>query len=145
MRFILSTGEAVKSCVNAVLQCNIKKPMVVTIKEYKKNRSTSQNAVYWMWLEVISKDTGFTKDELHDRFRLQLFSEIDDIDPTVERTVKYKIDGKIQDVTLTEITSSTELNTKQFTEYLQKIEILASSIDIVLPRPEDYYIAMGER
>lgn len=138
MRFILNSSEVVKNCISALTQVNTDKPMIVTIKEYKKNRSNSQNNLYWEWLTIISKDTGFTKEELHDRLRLQFLG-------TTEREVNYKIDGKVQKVTLKEIKSTTELNTKEFTDYLEKIEATAGIMDIILPHPQDYYIAMEER
>ena len=36
---------------------------VVTIK--KSNRSDAQNRLYFYWVEILSKEVGYSKDEMH--------------------------------------------------------------------------------
>ncbi|MCK5604496.1 hypothetical protein KAR91_21580 [Candidatus Pacearchaeota archaeon] len=116
--------------IKHVQALNIDKPWSVDIKPYKKNRSLSQNKLYFLWLNTIGNDIGYTTDELHaimaDKF---LPDEI----------VEYG--GK----QIKKDKSTSRLNTKEFTEYLEKIDrFAAAELGIVLPSPEDlYYEAMG--
>lgn len=109
---------------------NIDKPWAVDIKLYKKNRSLSQNKLYWKWITRIGDSIGYERDELHaiiaDKF---LPDEI----------VEYG--GK----QIKKDKSTSRLNTKEFTEYLEKIDrFAAAELGIVLPSPEDlYYEAMS--
>ncbi|MCK5602159.1 recombination protein NinB [Candidatus Pacearchaeota archaeon] len=109
---------------------NIDKPWSVDIELYKKNRSLSQNKLYWKWITCIGDSIGYGRDELHaimaDKF---LPNEI----------VEYG--GK----QIKKDKSTSRLNTKEFTEYLEKIDrFAAAELGIILPSPEDcYYEAMG--
>src|SRR3990167_4067664 len=42
---------------------------VLQIKRKWNKRSLSQNALYWLWLGVASKDIGHTENELHTIFK----------------------------------------------------------------------------
>jgi len=105
---------------------NIDKPWSVDIKPYKKNRSLSQNKLYWKWITCIGDSIGYERDELHaimaDKF---LPDEI----------VEYG--GK----QIKKDKSTSRLNTKEFTEYLEKIDrFAASELGIVLPTNDDLYL-----
>jgi len=97
----------------------------VKIKKKHWQRSVSQNALYWLWLTCIEKETGNDKNNLHEFFKAKFlgFEEIDVFDHGVF-TVK----------------STTNLNTSQFKEYLDKIQIFISTeLGIELPDPQDKY------
>lgn len=100
----------------------------VTIEPYKKDRTNAQNRLMWMWLGIIAKDTGNSAENLHEIFKLKFLS--------TERIQSLGYDIEIPK-------STTKLTTQEFTDYLDKIEALALSIDIRLPHPTDlYYEAM---
>ena len=90
------------------------------IKIKRKFRSIRQNSLYWLWLGVISADTGFTEDELHTTFKSMFLTD---------HTRKIPI-----------VRSTTVLNTQEFTIYLNKIEdTCREKLEINLPRPEEFY------
>ena len=85
------------------------------------NRSVSQNALYWMWLTCIQNDTGQDKDDLHKYFAKKYLG-----------TETIEIFGDVQE----KIKSTPDQNTKEFTEYLDKIRHFASEeLSIYLPLP----------
>lgn len=116
--YYVHNEEILKNCIQA-----IKEDMPVSVSISKKKRSLNQNAMYWKWLEIISDYTGYTKDDLHDKFRLKFLPK-----KTLE------VDGRLYRLP----TSTTDLNTKDFTEYLNKIELVACGMELNLPSKRDY-------
>ncbi len=118
--------------ISHIKALNIDKPWTVVIKPYKKNRSLSQNKLYWKWITCIGDEIGYERDELHaimaDKF---LPDEI----------VEYG--GK----QIKKDKSTSRLNTKEFTEYLEKIDRWAvTEMGIILPSPDDLiFDALGYR
>lgn len=98
-------------------------PVVVSIKPAKTKRSLLQNNLYWAWLTDLSPYTGYNVEELHTLFKVRFLGL---------KAVKF--DGIEYQVPK----STTELTTKQFTEYLDKIYAAASQIGVTLHWP-DYY------
>ena len=90
----------------------------VRIRKWRTKRSLQQNALYWMWLQVIAQDLGYDTEELHNSFRAMFL---------VDREKKIPL-----------VRSTTTLNKMEFTQYLDKIEREASQLGIVLPQPEEY-------
>jgi len=90
----------------------------IEIKKVRAIRSLQQNALYWMWLSIISNDTGFTPDELHTTFRSMFLTDHSQRLPVVR--------------------STTVLNKIQFGLYLDKIEREAGKMGIILPVPDQY-------
>jgi hypothetical protein len=118
--------------INKIKSLNLDKPWSVDIKPYKKNRSLAQNKLYFMWMKIIGDEIGYTSEEIHaimaDRFLTTEFVEYGGN--------KIKRDK-----------STSKLNTKEFTEYLESIDRWAAGeMGIVLPSPEDLiFEAMGIR
>ena len=94
----------------------------VTIAAARPIRSLSQNALYWLWLTAISEKTGNEKDDLHEFFAKKFL-------PMQEA----KVFGKI----IYKKTSTKELDTAIFKQYLDKIQIFASGEGIELLNPGD--------
>ena len=93
----------------------------------RKIRSVSQNALYWLWLTCIEKETGNDKIDLHEYFKQEFLGHIT---KEVFNTEVYPL------------RSTTGLNTKEFTDYLNKIQVfVASELGIVLPLPEDQHFS----
>ena len=38
----------------------------IRIKVRTNNRTTEQNSLYWKWINIMSEETGFTKEEMHE-------------------------------------------------------------------------------
>lgn len=129
MRFRIRNNQAVENCIKAIQELKFEDDMQVEIKPYVAKRSIDANNLYWMWIDVISKYTGYAKNEMHDVMRAKFL----------------KINFRVVDgIKLTELTSTTSLNTKDFNNYMHDIEAFAVENDIKLPYPEELIYAIGE-
>lgn len=94
-------------------------------KEFKieslvRTRSLSQNNLYWMYLEIIERETGNNANDLHEYFRRTLLSP------------KWlKVMGKEIKVPK----STTELKKNEFSEYMEKI---CAETGVPIPDTEQY-------
>lgn len=103
------------------------KPYDINIDVHRVKRSTSQNALYWLWLDIVADETGNSRDELHDVFRTKFL-------PVAEH--------EVLGVVVRELPTTTKLSTDQFTTYLNQIEVFCNTeLGIVLPHPEDLFWA----
>ena len=75
-----------------------------------KRRTIDQNKLYWVWLTLIEEETDQLKEDIHAYFKKQFLSRVATINNKKE----------------TLIGSTTELNTKEFTEYLEKVANVAA-------------------
>lgn len=95
----------------------------VTVDRHKVRRSVPQNSLYWLWLQCISDETGGDREQIHEELKTMYL-------PT--KHIRGLFDEVVRPM------STTALDTKQFTDYLDKIQVFASvELGIVLPRPED--------
>lgn len=98
------------------------KRCTVEIMPEKSKRSIDQNRLYWLWLNCIEVETGQDKDSLHDYFKFRFLGE---------KT------GYALNHIYSRVISTTELDTAQFTVYLEKIRIFVQDeLNIYLPLPE---------
>jgi len=90
----------------------------LTIDRIRNNRSNKQNAYYWgVVIKYLSENLGYTPEEAHEAMKL-LF-------------LKKHTDGKPDT-----LTSTTELDTKAFMDYVEQIQVFASTeLGIVIPDP----------
>lgn len=101
----------------------------VEVKPYKKNRSLAANNLMWLWLGVIGDYNGDDAADLHIFFKIKFLG-----------MTTHKVMGTI----IAEPKSTADLNTKEFTSYLNELDRFASmELGIVLPHPDDYDEAMG--
>ena len=47
------------------------KDIIFTILENKNYRTNSQNKLWWKYMQIMSADLGFTKDEMHDLCKIK--------------------------------------------------------------------------
>ena len=143
-RFVIRDEKTRQTAARFVGSIASDQPLQVDIKPFKKNRSVAQNALYWQWVTIIGGEIGMTKEEQHKQLKeMYLLPILERDDPDVERMAQIM---KAQDNVgrLAAVLSTTHLNVKQFTEYLQDVESFASELGIMLPAPADqYYEAMG--
>lgn len=133
MKELIIKSEAHKGDVKAAidkLDLTVGKTYRIKITTKRTIRTVSQNALYWLWLTCIEQETGNEKDYLHEFFKQKyLGREI----VMVFNTEVYPLK------------STTGLNTKQFTNYLERIKVFASvELGITLPLPfekhfKDFY------
>lgn len=148
------TVESVAGVCEALLKGDFSKPHTLTVKPWKKDRTAAQNRLYWgVWLDEISKFTGHTDEELHFDYKREYLVPIfrrDDSEyrKMIETVMKLRGQKGYAWVVkgIINLTSTTDCDTKQFTEYLNAIEVAANGIGCQLPHPEDiYYEAMGKK
>jgi hypothetical protein len=105
-----------------IKRLDLKKVYTVEITERRIKRTISQNGLYWLWLTCISHETGNDKDEIHEFFKAKY------IFPELKMIFGESV----------ELRSTTELNTVQFKDLLDKIQVFASTeLAITLPDPND--------
>lgn len=127
MFFIVKDEQKRAQVIQAIQAMSLNKAMCVEVKEYRKNRSNSQNRLMWSWINIIADFVGETAENVHESFKQKLLG-----------TVRRKIMG--DEITLAR--STTALTTTEFTEYLERIEQAAHILQINLPRPDDYWLAI---
>lgn len=125
--FILIDEQRRQRAIDFIKMLSIKRPMMIEIKEYRKNRSNAQNRTYWMWVHIIAEHYGYEDEELHEALKSRLLG-----------TEGRNVFGESVLVTK----STRKLTTAEFADYLGKIEILADELQIRLPKPDDYRFAM---
>ena len=92
----------------------------LTIKEW--SRTLAQNSYYWVCLEIIGNELGYEKNELHEVF-LDMFAPV---------MTFRDINGKPKQRKM----RSSEMSTKEMSEYMNQIDQFAAEQSIILPQPE---------
>lgn len=119
----------------------------VIVREFKKDRSAEQNSLYWKWLTIIGNELGESKEELHERYKDKFLVSIFERDNpdyaemiqslrTVWKQGMHKEALSLRK-RIVALTSTTDCNTRQMSEYMTTIEHDAASLSIRLPHPED--------
>ena len=154
-RTFVIRSEDIIARVNTFLTAQPKSPLIeVVVRNYKKDRSLMQNALLWLWQTVISEELGWSKEEVHYDMKKRLLVPIYERDDLgyagmIQAVRRVYAGGSRDDANamfkqIVKLTSTTDANVKQFTEYLNDIERDMMSKGISLPHPEDrYYDAMG--
>jgi hypothetical protein len=115
--------------VDEIQALDLEKPWRVDIVLYRANRSNAQNALLLLWIRVIDDYTGQGVDDLRVIFAVKYLG-----------STAIEIDGK--NIIYPKSTSS--LNSKEFTDYLNQIERFAHEMGLTLPHPDDlFHEAMG--
>lgn len=96
------------------------KPVQITISEVREKRTLDQNALYWMWMDIIANYIGDSKEAVHQDMGYHFLPRI----VSSQTGNSYPV-------------STTKLNTKEMSEYMEKVNALAAGIGITLPLPED--------
>jgi len=103
---ILFCDEDRQEAIGLLKDLDLKRPHTMILKVFRRQRSISQNRLYWMWMACLEDETGQPRDAFH-----QYFSE------------KY-LPGDLVTIKASQIyvrRSTTALDTRQFTTYLDKI------------------------
>jgi len=99
----------------------IEKKSKIELTEHRNKRSVKQNSLYWMWLTCIQDESGNDKNDLH-KFFAGKFLGVIEVETFGVKSLKPK--------------STPDNDTKEFTNYLDKIKHFASEeLSIYLPLP----------
>jgi len=93
------------------------------LSKTKWDRTIEQNNTLWMWYEVIGKELGYHKSELHEIF-LDMYAPV--------KTIR-----DLQGKPLQKRVRSSEMNVKQMSEYMDQIQQFAAENSIILPQPDE--------
>ncbi len=104
----------------------------IELKKVTQKRSLLQNALYWVWLTCIEKETGNPKEQMHLLYRANLLPKSDEqitkiIIPKLWETVKIRIndyryfDG-LSDIINIISTHTPDNDTKEMTYYMDAIK-----------------------
>ena len=149
---VIINGERQRENALAILQNLPLEPVhEIIFRPHKKDRSASQNRLYWQWLTVIAGETGHTKDEMHEFYKglflTRIFTRDDNGYAEMAAAIKAlrgRPEYEAIAAQVKRLTSTTDASVEQFTEYLTDIEQHALKQGIALPHPEDLYMeAMG--
>jgi hypothetical protein len=101
----------------------------VEVKEWKPQRTPTQNATMWAWYTIIGNHLGYTKNEMHDILREEFLPV---------RCAEFK--GR--EVHLLTSTSGKDWTVDKEAAYLSQIErFAATELGIILPRRDDPLLA----
>lgn len=103
--------------------------MKVTIQKVTSKRSDAQNRLWQWWTTIIADELGYTHRELKEMVIVEFLPS---------KTITT-LDGKKAEVW----PSTTQLNVKQFSKLLDLLYMWEPIQGIMLPKPEDYNLAMG--
>lgn len=124
---IVISNEAVrKRVMDLIAALDLSKPWAITVAPHRKRRTTSQNALYWKWIEttvgIVARETGNDRDDMHLFFKQKFLT------PRV-----FQINGQ----TVTEYSTKT-LTTGEMADYMNRIYAwVTSELGLLLPVPED--------
>ncbi len=141
-----------QSIIDITATCNVvlvfEKKHCVEIKPYTANRTLLQNALYWRWLTILGNELGESKEDVAETYKGMFLVNImrrDDLEfSEMLKSVNEVHLAGLKDQALQlkkeiiKLTSTTKINTKQMTEYLNNINHHAATVlGITLPLPED--------
>lgn len=96
----------------------------VVIKKRTEQRSISQNALLWLWMKCIERETGTPKDDCYFYYCKKFLTKMIIIGQRMEYVYE----------------TSSQLDTKKMSEFLDKIQADAlMELGINLPNPQDRY------
>lgn len=113
------------AAVQAIMRLPLSAAHEVRIAPASKSRSVRQNNLYWEWMEVIGRETGHHKDEIHDYCRQRFLPK---------RFVEIR--GEVREVR----PSTTRLKVAEMSEYMTSVEAFAAELGIGLPHPEEAHL-----
>lgn len=122
MIFVLRPNTPIKGyLLTEIANLDPRKSWDVSIEEHKSTRSQNQNRIYWKWISIIGNHVGQPREDMHRTFAIRF------LEPEL-----FVVDGK----QYVGAKSTTGLTTKEFTEYLDKINATALALGLQLPTPE---------
>ena len=153
-------GKTINYLHNNYTQANFEgKPLVVRITTKQDDRSVAQNRLYFMWLDQIAKKTGNSKNDLHYTYKKKFLAAIyvTNRQETAEKhkallsfknvkqhfggLERQKLDADYEllvDTFIRDHIKSREATVKEFTQYLDKINIHAHrNLGVMLTIPDD--------
>lgn len=91
----------------------------VTVRKYRRTRTLEQNRYYWgVVIYILADFFGYSKEEMHEAMKWKFLKQVD--------------------MPIETVRSTTDLSTKEFSDYIENIVRWASSeYQVVIPDPND--------
>lgn len=100
------------------------KRVVVKIEKVKSNRSDQQNKLYWVYNDILSKEIGYDKNELHEIIKYKFLT-------------KEKVDENTGEV-YNYVGSTAKLNKSEFADFVSELQRWANeTFNCYLPSPNE--------
>lgn len=122
MNFIIKTEADKQAAIAHIRDMELAYPMRVDVKRYYKKRTIDQNSLYWSWLEILANEFGNNREEMHDALKMKIMG-----------ATTVNLAGEIIHLP----PNSRHLETKAFSEYMDKVYALALEYGIILPQPNE--------
>lgn len=148
----IKSSEQQKTAIDCVLDLKFDDIHQVIIKPFKETLSDRQRRFYWLWVGIMGKEFGYTKDEMHEvlkgRFLFKIMLQFPEDYPEITELVKQvqavRAKGLAKEAdtiakTVAPMVSITKAKVPNMGEYLDEIYGLARENNISLPMPEDRY------
>ena len=95
------------------------KEVVIKITERNNNRTKDQNSLFWKWVEIISNETGYTKEETKELISYKFLK-------------RERVDE--EGYTETYLRGTSTLNKKEFNDFMNEVSFWSNStLNITLP------------
>ena len=123
MKFTIRRQEDKQAVMSYLEKLPTDKPYFAEIKQIRRRRTIDQNSLYWLWLKCLQDETGEDKDRLHEYFKARYLG--------ISTVEVFGVDVQMS-------ASTTKLDTKEMTHYLDRIQQFAlMDLGIALPNPSD--------
>lgn len=106
-----------------------------SISEVKDIRRSAQNRLYWKWLKELADHINFHKPETDEH----IYSD-DDMHEYFRQNLLPKNIVEVFGQFVEKRKTTTKLSVKEFSEYLNQIELFALQKECQLSHPEDLYM-----
>jgi len=139
---------------NVLVSLDISEPRQIIIQDLKNERSLLQNKLMWAWLTLIKDHVNFIYKCNWEKHNTEHDEPLDepvlfDSEDLHEKMKRFFLEPKVTQFRdeVIKTYSTKKLTTKQFGEYLEKIEwYCADKLNLILPQPSDEYeIAIGRK
>lgn len=98
------------------------KRIEIRIEKLKSKRSLQQNRLWWLYMGILSKELGYTKDEIHEICKFK-FLKLEKVDEATGEVFPY-------------LGSTAKLNKSDFSDLVSELIRWASeTFNIILPLP----------
>lgn len=98
------------------------KDVTIEVRRKKAKRSVEQNRLWWVYMNILSDEIGYTKNEIHEICKYK-FLQREKVDEKSGEIFKY-------------VGSTTELNKSEFSDLVSELQQWsAETFNIVLPSP----------
>ena len=125
MKFTIRRQEDKQVVMSYLEKLPTDKPYYKSINHITIKKNIDQNSLYWLWLKCLQDETGEDKERLHEYFKARYLG--------VSTVEVFGVDVQMS-------ASTTKLDTKEMTHYLDRIQQFAlADLGIALPNPSDLY------